>query len=338
MNNENLPKFNPFNLFLPKDITNYGIVLTALKLELFEVLNENFLTVKEIKEKLEIKVKERNLVDFLDKLYFNNHLIREGNDITNFKYKNAHDHLLKSNPDNFIPLLNMTERISKRFDGLPFMMKEAKFPTETDIFSELFSNEQKAKDFLRTMGLLQKENFEMISKGYDFSSYKKFVDIGGCLGNFSVAMKKNNPHLTCVSFDLPFVESHARKYLTERNMSNEIELVSGDMFKDDFPKCDIIAMGNILHDWNEEKKKLLLKKAYDCVNDKGIMIIVEMFISDNRDADDYALDISCLMILECLDGFNFTRNEMETYAKEAGFSKVEFLKEKIEVDAAILYK
>ena len=31
----------------------------------------------------------------------------------------------------------------------------------------------------------------------------------------------------------------------------------------DVPKADVVTMGNILHDWNLEKKKMLIKKAYD---------------------------------------------------------------------------
>lgn len=335
---EKTPAINPYSLLSPKGLIEHGTTLVALKLDIFECLKDDFLTLIEIKQKLDLKLRERNLWDFLDKLYFMNHLLREGNDITNVKYKTAHNHLIKSNPDNFIPLVHMAERINRRLDILPFMIKEGKFPENHGLFEELFSDEQRARDFLRTMALLQKNNFETISKELDFTKNRKMVDIGGCLGAFSVSMKNHNPHLNCINYDLPYVESHSRKYLEEKNMSNLIEIVSGDMFKDDFPKCDVIGMGNILHDWNDEKKRLLLKKAYDCLDDEGIMIVVEAFMKDERDVEDVGSNISYLMLIECLDGFNMTRKEMESYAKETGFKKVEFLKEKIGVDAAVLYK
>jgi hypothetical protein len=339
MNNlENSSEINAISLLRPKDMIDHGIVLTALKLEIFDCLKDEFLTLKEIKDKIDLKIRERNLYDFLDKLYFNKHLLREGDDISNVRYKAAHNLLLKSNPHNLIPLVFMAERIGKRFDILPYMIKEGKFPNDIDIFQELFSNEQKAKDFFRTMALLQGKNFEGIAKDLDFVKYRKMVDIGGCLGAFCLSMKKHNPHLECVSFDLPFVTVHAEKYLEENEMSDQVVIIEGDMFKDEFPKCDVLGMGNILHDWNDEKKRLLLKKAYECLEEGGIMIIVEFFLRNQRDVDDSAADMSFNMLVYCLDGFNMTRKEMETYAKEAGFDTVEFLKDKIGIDAAVLYK
>ena len=338
INNDYVPKFNPMNLFNPKDINNHGIVLTAVNLGIFEALSEDFLSLKEIKEKLNLKIRERNLFDFLDKLYLNHHLLREGNDIDTVRYKNAHNFLTKSNPDNYIYFVHMTERIAKRYEILPYMIKEGRFPEDINIFAEIFSDEKKTIVFLRTMGLFQKSSFEGVAKGFDFSGYKKMVDIGGCLGNFSVAVKNIHPHLICVSFDLPVVEPHTRKFLAEKKMSDNIEIIAGDMFTDKFPKCDVVTMGNILHDWNEEKKRFLLKAAYDCLEENGTMIVVESFISNERDTEEGGLNMSFHMLLEACDGYNMTRNEMETYAKDTGFKKVEFLKEKLGVDAAVLYK
>ncbi len=40
-------------------------------------------------------------------------------------------------------------------------------------------------------------------------------------------------------------------------------LWAGDFFKDALPKADVVMMGHILHDWNLEQKKQLIRKAYD---------------------------------------------------------------------------
>ena len=65
------------------------------------------------------------------------------------------------------------------------------------------------------------------------------------------------------------------------------------MFSEEpFPQCDVLAMGNILHDWNDEKKRLLMKKAYYSLSEGGIMIVVELFLKNERDAYDAALSMS----------------------------------------------
>jgi hypothetical protein len=325
--------------FLDQDVQVNGILEAALKVGIFEALKDDFLTISQIREKCGLKMKERNLFDLLDILYLNQHLLREGNEISSVKYKNAHNYLVKENPDNLIPIVGMKDRFIRRFRDLPYMMKENQNPEGAATFVEIFSNEQHAKDFMWTMALLQHDNFETLAKGINLTPYKSVVDIGGCLGAFCMHVKKHNPHLSCLSLDLPFVEPFARQYLTERKMLDQIQLKSGDMFSEEpFPQCDVLAMGNILHDWNDEKKRLLMKKAYDSLSEGGIMIVVELFLKNERDAYDAALSMSFHMLLECIDGFNMSRQEMENYSKEAGFKQVKFLFEELGVDAAILYK
>ena len=48
--------------------------------------------------------------------------------------------------------------------------------------------------------------------------------------------------------------------------------MSGDFFVDALPTADVIVMGNILHDWNEEKKKQLIAKAYASLSPGEVLI------------------------------------------------------------------
>ena len=57
----------------------------------------------------------------------------------------------------------------------------------------------------------------------------------------------------------------AQHHIAAAGMAGRITAVAGDFFKDDLPKADVITMGNILHDWNLEKKTVLIEKAYDAL-------------------------------------------------------------------------
>ena len=65
-------------------------------------------------------------------------------------------------------------------------------------------------------------------------------------------------------------------------------------------------MGNILHDWNLSVKKMLIKKAYDCLEPNGAFIIIEDIIDTERKARVPVLLISLNMLLETDEGFNFS--------------------------------
>jgi len=152
-------------------------------------------------------------------------------------------------------------------------------------------------------------------------------------------VKENHPNIECVNFDLPVVQTHFDNYMKEIKMEKDIKYHAGDFFKDDFPKTDIVAMGNILHDWGHEKKKILFKKAFECLNENGAFLIVEMFLDNAKNEHTLGLNISVLMITECLEGFNMSFKEIEDYAKEAGFKKAENMTEKLGgVNLAVCYK
>ncbi len=72
--------------------------------------------------------------------------------------------------------------------------------------------------------------------------------------------------------------SLAQKQIDAADMADRIKVVSGDFFNDELPKADIVTMGNILHDWNLEKKKILIKKAYDALPVGGTFIVIENLI------------------------------------------------------------
>ncbi len=79
-------------------------------------------------------------------------------------------------------------------------------------------------------------------------------------------------------------------------MENLVSYKAGDMFKEDFPKCDILSMGNILHDWNDECKKKLFEKAHNSLNENGIFMIIEDFLDDKREKNTTGMVMSLAMI------------------------------------------
>lgn len=45
-------------------------------------------------------------------------------------------------------------------------------------------------------------------------------------------------------------------------LARRVETASGDFFTDPLPRADVITMGNILHDWNLDRKLDLIRSAY----------------------------------------------------------------------------
>ena len=91
-----------------------------------------------------------------------------------------------------------------------------------------------------------------------------------------------NPHLVGESFDLPAVRPFFEEYVASFGLQDRLSFHGGDFFKDALPSADVLVMGMILHDWNLETKRLLLKKAYDALPSGGALIVYEHLIDDER--------------------------------------------------------
>ena len=179
---------------------------------------------------------------------------------------------------------------------------------------------------------------QALAEKFDFSKYRTLCDVGGATALLSTLVAQRHPHLQCLSFDLPPVEPIARRWIEKDSLSDRVRAVSGDFLKDPLPKADVITMGMILHDWNLEKKKHLVRLAYEALPPGGAFIAVENLIDDARRENAFGLMMSLNMLIEFGDAFDFTGADFWSWCREAGFSRYEVLHLAGPCSAAIAYK
>ena len=93
-------------------------------------------------------------------------------------------------------------------------------------------------------------------------------------------------------------------------MKQRISFERLDFLKDEFPKhCNAFLFGNVIHDWNNDIKKLLLQKAYDALPENGFIIIYDFFMDNERQEKLHSMLMSVYMHI-ALDGSQFTFKEM----------------------------
>jgi len=186
---------------------------------------------------------------------------------------------------------------------------------------QMFQNPEGLKLFIKGMRGTQKLNFKSLAESFDFSKYQTLSDIGGASGILSCYISKAHPKIKCTSCDLPQIEVIAKEMIREEGMEDSVGTATLDFFKDEFPKSDIITMGNILHDWDEDTKLMLMKKSFDAINSGGAYIVIENIIDEQRLKS--GLLMSLTMLLVTGGGFNFSLADFDGWAKKIGFKKVE---------------
>ena len=207
-----------------------------------------------------------------------------------------------------------------------------------NIFEKIYANEDALKEFIHAMSGIQMGAFMALAQTFDFSKAKSLVDIGGSAGLLSLMVAKHQPHMSCVSWDLPPVGPIANETIQKFQLQDRVKIAAGDFFKDQFPKADILTMGNILHDWDEETKLMLMKKAYDALPEGGAFVAIEGVIDDERNKNAFGMMMSLNMLIETGTGFDYTFADFSKWAKQIGFKSTSLLPLAGPTSAAIAYK
>lgn len=322
------------------------VLLTAVNAGLFTHLVKKPLSLKEIKALFNWNCMDRHASDFLDTLYALKFLIREGIGETAI-YSNTVDtdfFLDKQKPSYIGGILEMANnRLFRFWANLDDAMKTGKLQNEAanngeNLFEAIYKSPEKTREFIHAMTGIQVGNFIAFASKFDFSNYKTLCDIGGSGAMLSIQVAMQNPHISCNSFDLPVVEPVALENITHFHLNDRIKTTVGDFFKDKFPKADVIVMGNILHDWSEERKLILIKKAYDALPEGGAFVAIENVIDNQRNQNVFGLTMSLNMLIETEEGFDYTLSDFENWTKQSGFKTVEQIPLAGPSSAAIAYK
>jgi hypothetical protein len=134
------------------------------------------------------------------------------------------------------------------------------------------------------------------------------------------------------------VEPIATRTIKDAGMAERVTTASGDFFVDPLPKADLVMMGNILHDWNLDRKLQLIRAAFDALPADGAFVVIENIIDDDRRKNVFGLMMSLNMLIEFGDAFDFTGNDFRGWCEGIGFRSVEILPLAGPASAAIAYK
>ena len=319
-------------------------LLSAVELELFTKLSGRPMTGQEIAASLQLN--PRAVPDFPDALVALKFLEREG-DGAHARYSNTAESaffLDRNSPGYIGGILEMANaRLYQFWADLTEALKTGMPQTETKhsgepVFAKLYADPARLEQFMNAMAGISAGNFKELAQKFDFSNYKTLCDVGGATGQLSCMVAAANPHLRCTSFDLPEVVPIATRKIREAGLTDRVKAVGGDFLADPLPKADVLTMGMILHDWNLEKKKMLIRKAYDALPPGGAFVVIEALIDDARRENAFGLMMSLNMLIEFGDAFDYTGSDFASWCREVGFRDFQIIPLTGPSSAAVAYK
>lgn len=286
----------------------YLAINAACKLELFDKINESQNTLKKLINNNNWHADSlTHLVQFLIKFEY---LIE--NEDNSYLLSEKGDLLRKNNPDGlFYACLNWSDEHLTAWQNLDYSIKTGKSSFENiykkPFFDYLNENPKKLHAYHKAMYQYAKDDYKELINKVDFSIHNSVLDIGGGYGAILETIKKQNPNIDCILFDLDKVL---------RNISlPTIKKVSGDFF-DKIPiQSDAIILSRIIHDWNDEKANLILKNCYDALTKGGTLYLVE----NCKDMTDIDLSLLSLNMTAMCKSYERTSKQYIQLCKQNHF-------------------
>lgn len=153
-----------------------------------------------------------------------------------------------------------------------------KLLTGTDDFGHLKQNSKAAAIFNQAAAELTNLASKSILQAYDFSPFKRIMDVGGGYGELLIHILKANPTALGILFDLRHSVVGAKRHFKKADLTSRCKFLEGNFFKSIPSGADVYILKSILHDWDDKNCKLILKNCRRAMT-KGIrLLIVERII------------------------------------------------------------
>jgi SAM-dependent methyltransferase len=188
-------------------------------------------------------------------------------------------------------------------------------------FGHLEQDLEAAEVFNQALVELTRLTAESVVRAYDFSGFKRIMDVGGGYGELLVAILNANPGTSGVLFDLPHAIQGATDRLAAAGLASRCVCVAGDFLESVPPGADAYLLKSVIHDWDHDKSARILSNCCQAMREGARLLLVERMLPDRVDtsAAHQAVVRSDLTMLVALAGQERTEAEFRALVSAAGF-------------------
>jgi hypothetical protein len=149
-----------------------------------------------------------------------------------------------------------------------------------EVFDYFATNPAEAEIFNRAMTDMSAATAAPVVEAYDFDGIGTLADIAGGHGYLLAQVLKAHPGMRGVLFDVGPVVAGAGALLEAEGVTARVERVAGDFFKAVPRGADAYMMKHIIHDWDDERSRLILRNIREAMPRHGKVLIVETVVPE----------------------------------------------------------
>jgi hypothetical protein len=139
---------------------------------------------------------------------------------------------------------------------------------------------------------------EAVVAAYDFAGVDTVVDVGGWHGLLLATILRAHPAVRGVLFDQPHVVKEAQPRLQAAGVAERCATEGGDFFVAAPAGGDVYVLAQILHDWDDERCRVILGNCRQAMRPAGRLLLVEQVLPPaNEPSFAKWLDLHMLVLL-----------------------------------------
>jgi O-methyltransferase domain len=190
-----------------------------------------------------------------------------------------------------------------------------------DPFDYIAQHPDEAANFDAAMAGFTRRIAVAVAEAYDFSPFRRIVDVGGGNGALLAGILSANPTLAGVIFDLPHVAARAGEQTRELGLEGRCEIVGGDFFKEVPSGGDAYLLKHVIHHWNDDRAVDILKSCRRAMGAEARLLIIEGVYPPRIDQSDESRGAAAndVNMLVCTGGRQRSEAEFRRIYDAAGF-------------------
>jgi cyclopropane fatty-acyl-phospholipid synthase-like methyltransferase len=158
----------------------------------------------------------------------------------------------------------------------------------------------------------------------DLSGRRQMLDIGGGPGTYSALFTRKYPSLRSTVLDLPGVVSIASEIIADMGMSDQVEVLPGDLNTTEFPEGnDVVLISGVFHRESERGCQTLIRRAFDCLQSGGLLVLGDVFTDSGGSSPPFAALFGLNMLLTAPDGGVHADEDVAGWMEDVGFISTE---------------
>jgi ubiquinone/menaquinone biosynthesis C-methylase UbiE len=292
------------------------ILLTAVKLELFTILDGKELSAGEIAQRIHADAERLQLL--MNALVAMRVLTKQADRFANTPV--AQSYLVKSAAQYVGHLLVLQDAEWDNWGRLEETIRTGRSPVARHLFE---TNPELGANVLSVLDRIGQHSGPELAKRLQLDGMATLLDLGGGAATNAIAFCQAYPSLKATVFDLPDTLGIAERRVKEAGLESRIDLIAGDFNRDAWGgPYDVVLMSDILHYQGFQANAHLVKQAFHHVKPNGRLIIKDRFLDESGTSPAWATAFAVHILVNTEQGRCFKVSEAIDWMVKAGFQSV----------------